>query len=175
MNRLFWGLFFLILDVFLELGTANFELLPDFIGLFLMMKGMTELAEEGKAFDRGRHLAFGLSIFSGILYVAELMDLESMARVGLWAAELAALVGHLVLVGLVVRGIRRMEKEHTRQLRGEHLKMLLMILAVLSVLSHLLTWLPLIGNICWVGELMAGLLFLGVFWDTRKRYLAQIA
>ena len=35
MNRLFWGLFFLILDVFLELGTANFELLPDFIGLSL--------------------------------------------------------------------------------------------------------------------------------------------
>ena len=175
MNRLFWGLFFLILDVYLELGTANFELLPDFIGLFLMMRGMTELAEEGKAFDRGRHVAFGLSIFSAILYVAELLGLESMARVGLRAAELAALAGHLVLIGMVVRGIRRMEKEQGRQLRGEHLKMLLMILSVLSVLSHLLTWLPLIGNICWVGELMAGLLFLGVFWNSRKRYLAETA
>ena len=175
MNHLFWGLFFVLLDFDLELGSAVFELLPDFLGCFLMMKGMERLAEEDKVFDRGRHLAFGLAIWAAIVYLAKLMDLEAMARVGLWAVELAALIGQLVLTGLVVRGICRMERKYDLQLRGNHLRMLLMILAVLCILSHLVSWIPLIGSICWVGECMAGLLFLGVFLDSRKRFIHRNA
>ena len=42
MNRLFRGFFFVALDFELTLGTADFELLPDFIGYVLMMKGMIQ-------------------------------------------------------------------------------------------------------------------------------------
>ena len=175
MNHLLRGLFFLLLDVYWTPGTAEFDLLPDFIGLFLMMKGMKELAREDRAFDRGRHGAFGLCIVSAILYGANLLDLEPMAQVGMWLGELAALAGQLVLTALMARGICRMEQNRGWDLRSGRLRMTLTVLAVFALLSHLFSWLPVVGNICWVGELMAGFLFLWVFRDSRKRYLAEIA
>ena len=40
MNRLFWGFFFVLIDVKLSVGSAVFDLLPDFLGFWMIMKGM---------------------------------------------------------------------------------------------------------------------------------------
>ena len=74
MNRLFWGLFLCLLDYEITVGTAVLDLLPDYLGFFLVMKGMEQLAGENSFFDRGRHLAFGMIIVSVILFIADLMN-----------------------------------------------------------------------------------------------------
>ena len=40
MMKLFWGFTLILLDVPLELGSASIEVLPDFLGYFLLMRGM---------------------------------------------------------------------------------------------------------------------------------------
>lgn len=170
MNHLFWGLSLVLLDVNLTLGTASFELLPDFLGFFLMMKGMEQLAGENRCFDRGRHLAFGLSVAFVIFYVSNLIELETGAQIVMWVLGLAALIAQLILLKQVVEGIRQMELAHGWDLRSQGIRAVWKILAVLSPLCHLLNWVPLVGSFCWTAALLTGVLFLAAFHESRRRY-----
>ena len=170
MNRLFWGLLFCLLDYDVTVGTAVFGLLPDFLGYFLMMKGMEELAGENRFFDRGRHMAFGLMIAGVILYGADLMNPGGMTRVIFWAAELAVLVIRLVLLRVIIAGILRMEQDRGLQLRGDLLKSMWTILIVICPLAGLVSWLPLVGDICRMASAVVSVLFLAVFRDSRKEF-----
>lgn len=174
MNRLFWGLLFCLLDFDVTVGTAVFGLLPDFVGYFLLMKGMTALAGENVYFDRGRHWAFGLAIVSAILYGADLMDPDAMTKVGLWALGLGELIVMLVLVRKMISGIVRMEQNHGWVLDSQRLKAVWLILAVMLPLCHVLNWLPLVGSICTVAGAVTGALFLITFWVSRKRFYGHI-
>lgn len=172
MNRLFWGFFFCLLDVKFTVGRATFELLPDFIGYLLVMKGMEELAGENKFFDRGRHGAFGMVIVSLVLYGADLMDPDTNARVGLWVLELAALIGQLVILRAAISGIGCIASDYKLDLRCERLWSMWLVLAVLDPICHLLSWVPLVGSVCKAASLVTGACFLLALFDTRKRFCA---
>lgn len=174
MNRLFWGLLFCLLDYEVTVGSAVFGLLPDFLGFYLMMKGMEELAGENRFFDRGRHMAFGLMIASVILYVADLMNPGVMVRVTLWAVELIVLVILLVLLRMIIIGILWLEKDHSVQLRGDLLKSLWMILIVICPLGALVYWVPMVGDICHMASAVVSVLFLAAFWDSRKAFYKSV-
>lgn len=163
MNRLFWGLFFVLLDLKTTVGTAVIEVLPDFIGFYLMMKGMESLAGKSDRFDRGRHWCFGLAIVGGILFGADLMNPDTMAKVWLWAIGLAALILTLVLIRAAVRGIRDMGRN------TQNADAMWMILAVMQVICHLLNWVPLVGSVCNGVSMAIGALFLIVLYSTLKK------
>lgn len=170
MNRLFWGFLFCLLDFKDTVGTAVFELFPDFIGFFLVMRGMEELAGENKFFDRGRHVAFGMVIVSLIQYGADLMDLDTMSKVGLWALGLAALIVQLVLLRMAVSGIGRMASDYKLDLRCERLRATWLALAALDPICHLLSWVPVVGTVGQAASLVIGVCFLIALFDTRKRF-----
>lgn len=174
MNRLFWGLLFCLLDYELTVGTAVFEILPDFVGFFLLMKGMEELAGENSAFDKGRHWAFGMVIVSVILWIADLMDLSGMDAVGFWALGLAGAIVELVVLRKIVTGVGLLERENQWELGGGNLKSMWTILAVMLPLCHLLDWVPLIGTVCGAARWITGICFLGAFWGTRKRFYGYV-
>lgn len=173
MNCIFWGLALALVDVDLTLGTMTLELLPDFLGFFLIMKGMTSLAGENKFFNLGRHLAFGLAIAYFIVFVANLMDPESMAKVLLWCFELAALIGQLMLMKKIVAGVRQLELDENRDLKGERIQAMWLILVLLSPLAHLVSWVPIVGGVCGIAELLVGILFLAAFRECAKQYKAK--
>lgn len=170
MNCLFWGLFLILIDVNLNIGSLRLEILPDFIGFFLMMRGMESLAGENRYFDRGRHLAFGLCVASVLIALADLMDLSLTALVGLSFLGLIVVIGQIVLLGQLIKGIKEMEESHGWELESGSLRSIWLIFAVLSVLCHLIGWVPLVGSFCWTAALIVGILFLGAFWNCRKRY-----
>lgn len=170
MNRLFWGLLFCLLDYKLTVGTAVIGLLPDFLGFFLLMKGMEELSGENRFFDRGRHLAFGMIIVSVILYAADLMNPGSMAHVWFWALELIGLVVMLVLIRMMITGILWLEHDNGLKLRGDLLKSFWLILIVICPLGHIVSWLPLVGDVCRIAAGVVSFLFLAVFWSSRKAF-----
>lgn len=163
MDRLFWGLFFVLLDYKVTVGTAVIEVLPDFVGFFLMMKGMESLSDRSRYFDRGRHWAFGLSIVSGILFGADLMNPDTMTKVWLWAAGLAVLAVTLVLLRGIGRGIGEMGHS------TERLSTMWMILAVMMPLCHLVSWVPLVGSISNVASVVTAALFLAACYDTIRK------
>lgn len=164
MYRLFWGLFLVLLDYKVTLGRTVFEILPDFAGYILLMRGMESLAGESRIFNRGRHWAFAMSLVSGVLYLADLTDPDTMTRVWLWAGELAGLAVMLILVRAVLKGL-----EQTGRGRMETVTNIWPILVVLLPMCHLLSWVPVVGNICaWAGMLASGL-FLAAFYRAIKK------
>ena len=164
MYRLFWGLFFVLLDYKVSLGRAVFELLPDFAGYYLLMRAMESLAGESRIFNRGRHWAFAMALVSGVLYLADLTDPDTMMKVWLWAAELAALIVSLIFVSSILTGLAGMG------LNGmETVKNFRLIPAVLLPMCHLFSWVPMVGGICaWAGLLTSGL-FLAAFYRAIKK------
>ena len=164
MSRLFWGLFFVLLDYKIRIGTAVIEALPDFAGFYLLMKGMEILAQESRSFDLGRHWAFGMSLLSGVLFFAGLVNPDTMTKIWMWILELTALGITLAVVKMILSGLREMGKTGSDILKG-----IWLILVVLLPLCHLLSWLPVVGEICsWASNLASGL-FLAAFWRTMKK------
>lgn len=170
MNRLFWGLIFILLNYKITLGSATVGLLPDFVGYFLLMKGMEELSEESECMNKARHGAFGMALVSVILYVADLLNLSAMQAVGIWALGLAAhAVGLAVLYGMV-SGIRQMERNDRRDLQGEKLKTMWLVQAVMGTIAYLLSWVPLVGTVAKAAGMVTAGCFLVAMFGVKKRY-----
>ena len=160
MNRLFWGLFFVLLDLNIAVGRAVFEILPDFAGFYLLMKGMEALADRNARFEKSRHVAFGAFLLSAVLYGANLLNLEPMTKVGLWALELLCLA---VFLGLQKTVVAEM---------GQEIRNLHVIAAVILVLNHLTGWIPLVGSICAVAAAVISVVFLLAFRKEMKQSAA---
>ena len=137
--KLFLGLIFILLDMKITVGTAVIGLLPDFIGYFLIMKGLEDRD------DPWRHGAFGLLLVSAVLFVADLVDKSTVAQVGFWCVELLAEIGMLLLV---------------RRIIGRGAKELFPVLACIRVLAMLLGWVPLVGTVCGVADAVVAVCFL---------------
>ena len=163
MNRLFWGLIFVVLDWKFTLGTAVFEILPDFLGFYLLMKGMEELAALSRIFDRGRHWAFALALASGVYFGAELMAPPAGTQVVLWAAGLLMLGAGLALIRKILRGMGELGLD-TATAEG-----IWLVLATLQSICYLANWIPVVGEICNLVSLGTGLLFLLCCYRTMKR------
>ena len=156
MHRLFWGLFFILLDIPVTVGRIELEILPDFVGFFLLMKGMEALASETGRFQKSRHVAFGLFLLSAICCGAGLLNLKPMTEVAFWALEFACLAGFLWL-------LRKITTDGSEQL-----KTLVLIVTVVQVLSMIFGWMPLVGSICAAAALVISGVFLLAYWKEMK-------
>ena len=163
MDRLFWGLIFVVLDWKFTLGTAVFEILPDFLGFYLLMKGMEESAGRSRRFDRGRHWAFALALACGVHFGAELMAPGTETRVIIWVAGLLLLAMGLALIRGVLRGMGELSLE-TAAAEG-----MWPVLAALQSICYLAGWIPVVGEICDLVSLGTGLLFLLCCYRAVKR------
>ena len=156
MHRLFWGLFFILLDIPVTVGRVELEILPDFVGFFLLMKGMEALASETGRFQKSRHVAFGLFLLSAICCGAGFLNLKPMTEVAFWVLEFACLAGFLWL-------LRKITTDGSEQL-----KILVLIVTVVQVLSMIFGWMPLVGSICAAAALVISGVFLQAFWKEMK-------
>ena len=158
MNRLFWGLFFVLLDYKITVGRAVFEILPDFVGFFLLMRGMESMADRSSCFNRGRHWAFAMALVSGVLYIGDLSNPGTMMKVWLWVGELAVLAVSLGLVKTVIKGLCQIGKKGT-ELRNS----IGMILVVILPMCHLTNWIPVVGTVSGWAAILASGVFLAAF------------
>lgn len=140
--KLFLGLIFVLLDVEIPAGTVQIGLLPDFIGYFLLMRGLEERE------DPRRHLAFGLMLVSLAVYAAGFLDPGSLV---FWCVELAAEIGLLFLL---------------RRIPGKGTKELFPVLCCIRILAMLLGWLPLVGTVCAVANAVVAVCFLAAAYQT---------
>lgn len=170
MNRLFWGLFFVVLDYEVKIGSMTLGVQPDFIGYWLLMKGMESLTDENEYFAKGRHWAFGLMLLHLVQYGGRLLDLPAAKEVGLWAV---GLVGHglgLYLLRRMIRGIRKMEESHGWDLQSEKLRAMWLIQAVMGTLAYLLNWVPLVKTFAAMAGGVTAICLLAAMYGTKKRY-----
>ena len=141
--KLFLGFLLILLDIEITVGTAVIEILPDFLGYLLVLKALEERD------DSWRHLAFGLMLVSVVLFGADLVDKGTMAQLGFGVAKLVAEVLMLVLLFHLIRG-------------SDRLHMLFPVLACIRILCLMVSWLPLVGTVCVIANLVMAVCYLAV-------------
>ena len=127
--KLFLGFLFLLLDVEITVWKGVLDLLPDFVGYILVIQRLQERE------DPWRHLAFGLTLASVVLFVGDLMNLTARVAIGFGLAAIVAEVLMLVLLFHVIG-------------KNSRLRQLFPVLACIRLLCLMVSWIPLIGGIC---------------------------
>ena len=170
MNRLVLGMLFVFLDIPLELGSATLELLPDFVGYLLMMKGLRELSVESTVFQRGETVALVMAVIHGVHWLMDFFAASVQAELYAWLVGLVVTVLDLVLTYWVVKGVEDMERRYHWVLQAGKLRSMWLVQLVLTILCTLLNWLPLVGTVCVIASFVVAVCFLVAMNDTRKRY-----
>ena len=169
MNKLFWGLLLVYLDIHITFAdTVVIGLLPDFVGYMLIMQGCDSLLEQGPHFFRGKAVAFAMVIYSVIDYVMDLLNLSgaySLFQI-LWG--LAGLVGALAVSWQLFRGVQALEKTCGKDLQGEKLHGFWLVMAVFDVLAWLCAWIPVVNTVAALAMLAVSICFIVLFYQAKK-------
>ena len=145
MKAFFFGCLLIFLDFHLELNSVRIGLLPNFLGYYLLLRGMRELKEYSPHFSAPRGVVAALMVYSAILWGLDLLGLGEEylpveLQVLLLVLGLLATLGLLYSFYQIVSGILEMETAFLADLRGKTLRHLWMAMAALD-LSVSVCWL----------------------------------
>lgn len=90
MKPVFWGFFFLFLNLILSSTARCLNVLPPFVGCWLLYRGFGEMAAESDKFDSLRPFALGLGIYTALIWVGDLLGMGSES----WISSLMGLGCH---------------------------------------------------------------------------------
>lgn len=170
MSNLFIGLLLVFLDFNLNLGNITIGLIPDFLGYIYMVKGLKELARESMNFRKVEPYASGMIIYTGILYVLDLVGFSALGIISQLLAVISALIS-LYISYLCVLGVKDMEVMNKQNLNGENLLANWKVMAVCSVLSLILTFIPIINLIFVLITFAVTIGFLVHFNRSKEQYI----
>lgn len=170
MDRIFFGMLFVLLDIEWNIGDRTIGLLPDWLGYWWLFRGFWELEDEWDGFRKWRNPALGLGVYSLVLYILDLLVLTVRQEFLLWAAGLIAAAAAAVMARVVVQGVGHLENSYGQDLQGRKLGNLWVYLAVILALDGLLNWIPVVGTGCAVASFAMGLCWLAALWGVRKTY-----
>ena len=87
MKGIFWGFFLIFINFYVTINGHTLNLLPTFAGYILLYRAAGELLGESGRFGKLRPFAVAVAIYTGILWVGDLLgvtganpDLESAAH-----------------------------------------------------------------------------------------------
>lgn len=176
MENIFIGMLLVFLDFTIKLDSNRIiiGLIPDFIGYILMMKGLKELIATSEEFEKAKQLAYGMAIYTGVLYAMDLFGISS----SIWwffsyALGAGALAGELVVAFWIIKGLTRFEILYNRNLQAENLLYIWKIRLAFSVAAYALTWIPVISIFALLGSLIVSIIYLAYFNRTKKLFYAQ--
>ena len=177
MNKLFWGFFFLFVNFNLNFNGSSINLLPDWLGLILLYQACGELLGESEMFQKPRPFCVGLAIYTGIVWIADLLSIDTMVDFSSvsWVLGLASACLNLYVTMLIVDAITNMEMHRNYDLCAAHLRRVWKVLAVCTVAAHVLLILPVLAALCLVITAVSYIVFLVAVHGTRKAYHNMIA
>lgn len=116
MSRLFWGFFFIFVNFNLNLNAHSLNILPPFVGYLLLLRGMRDLETESELFRGPRPFAVGMAIYTGILWLGDLLGAVSSAGWMGTLLGLAATVVSLYVAWAIIQGVQDMESRRNTDL-----------------------------------------------------------
>lgn len=146
MKKLFWGFLLIYLNFNLTLNGHAVEILPDFAGYILLVKGIDELKESSRLFSGARPFAIVMAVYTAVLWVGKLLNVSA----GGWIGEmlsLAAGVMALYISWLLIQGVLEMEKNEGRNWQGNILYSRWKLLLILQIVFRLWSWMANLANI----------------------------
>ena len=131
MKGIFWGFFLIFINFYVTINGHTLNLLPTFAGYILLYRAAGELLGESGRFGKLRPFAVAVAIYTGILWVGDLLGVTGAN----WLStllELAALAVALYISWSVIQAILEMET-HAGTLGG----LLLDALALMALIALL--------------------------------------
>lgn len=181
MRKLFFGFLLMFLSFDLELNGHSLDVLPDFAGYILLLRGMEELEAESGLFAGARPFAVGMAVYTAILWVGELLAVTPESG---WLTELlglAAMVVALYIAWVLVQGVLDIQSRRGAALGGERVYQWWKGLVAVQAAAKVLHLLANLANLSIVVALAAGLgiaafvlniLYLVAWWQCVKAYEA---
>lgn len=170
MEKICLGVLFLMLDFFVNLGAMKIGLLPDFLGYWLILRGMQDLEQQCPRFRKLQPLAIGLTALGLVPFFMDVLALRAQISMFTIAMRLAEQAARLFMVGMLVKGVQDMEKQHGFALQGDKLRTLWLAWAVVSTLTWLLSWIPLVGTVAAVAGGILAICLLIAFFSTARQF-----
>ena len=170
MDKLFWGFFFLFLNFSLNMDGASLQLLPDWLGFILLYLACGELLQESEMFRKPQPFCIGLAIYTGILWLLDLMGIGANLGIVSWILSLAATCLNLYVSMLIIDALSNVEMRRNYDLCVAHLRKVWKVLAVATVAANVLLIGPVIALVCVLVAAVTGIIFLVAVHGTRKAW-----
>lgn len=172
MKTVFWGFFFVFINFNLTVNSHTVNLLPTFVGYLLLYRAAGELAGESGRFKTLRPFAVAVAVYTGILWVG---DLLGAAGGNSWLdmlLGLAATVLSLIVSWNVVQAVLEMESARGRDLNGASLRTAWFVLLAAQIVGYaaILLFSPGLALLVGIAALVGIIWFLAALWKCAKRY-----
>lgn len=169
MTNIFVGLIFLFLDLNINFGRITIGLLPDFVGYYLLARGLQTLPEDAD-FSKARTLSLVMAVYTLVLYILNLLGLSSQLGLLSWILESVRLVVYFSILYLLNRGIGQLQVNTGKDLGAAQLRPLWLALVVLESAALILGWIPVVGAFALLGNLAVHIALLVLYYNVKKRY-----
>lgn len=170
MRNIFIGLLLIFLDFNLNLGSSQIGLIPDFLGYIVMLNGLSEMAQESPLFMKVKPHATGMAVYTGVLYVLDLVGFSSSAGVFSYLLAAASVVVSLYISYNIVMGVKETEGRYGAGLNGDSLKSAWKLLAVFSAVTFVFILIPALAIVCIIISFIAAIYFLVAFNKSKNLY-----
>ena len=170
MNKLFWGFFFLFLNFSVNMDASSLQLLPDWVGFILLYAACNELESESELFQKPRPFCVGLAVYTGILWLMDLLGIGANLGILSWILGLTATCLNLYVSMLIIDAITNMEMRRNYDLCSAYLRRVWKVVAVATIAANVLLIVPVVAVVCALVAAVAGIVFLVAIHKTRKAY-----
>ncbi len=176
MGIVFCGLMFLMLEMNVQLsnGDVVIGLLPDVVGLVLLLFGLRKLKSNSRYFSRAMTFGAGLIPAAAIHFGMGIMGASEAYIIVYILLGLLCVVGRLLVALWITQGIRDMEAKDEVELHGTQLWWMWLCYVLLSVVIFPVELIagvvPLLGSICELAGLILGLCFMVFFHRTMRAF-----
>ena len=162
MKKFVFGFLLIFLNFNLNFNRFSINVLPDFVGYYLLLQGMAEMETENPRFAASRPFAKGMVIYTAILWIGNLLGISGGPLMML--LNLIALVVHFYIAWVLVCALREVESARGAELYGAVLHKRWKILLGLNVAAQLLRLLGMIAPIDAVGMAAVVLVLADIIW-----------
>ena len=147
-------------------------LIPDFAGYILMIQGLDELSGESDYIPKARPFAFGMALYTGFLYLVDLLGAVSVFDGIGFLAGLVSMFCALYLTSLIVKAVREIELKRGADLHAANLTSAFHWQVCFQLAAYVLIFVPFLNVLLIIAALIMSCIFLGRFYTTKNLYEA---
>ena len=170
MVKMLIGLFFITMELTIARGNMIIGLLPDFVGYFLLMMGLREIAHENDFFYKNIRFSFWVGAMSLMAYVMDLIGATMLGQYQSLLMQLVLVVLEPICLLRVVRGVRQVEKDYEIDAKGKWMLAVWVVMTVLSVFALIVSGVPEISDLVGLILSFVSLGFVALFFNFRAVY-----